>query len=38
MDYPVPNFGVDEDIKTSLSNLNNSEKKFGTWDLPKEDI
>ena len=38
MDYPVPNFGVDRDVQSSIDNLKNAEKKYGRWDLPKEDI
>ena len=37
VDYSVANFGMDEDISSSLSHLNQMEKKYGTWDLPKED-
>ena len=31
VDYAVPNFGQDHDIKHSMSNLSNAEKKLGTW-------
>ena len=37
VDYAVANFGMDEDIKTSLKNLKAMEKKHGRWDLPKDD-
>ena len=35
--YYVPNFGLDTNIKASLANLKNMEKKYGTWNLPKEE-
>ena len=28
---------MDHDIKTSISNMDNAEKKLGTWTLPKEE-
>ena len=34
-DYPVPNFGVDHDIKTTQSNLKNAESKLGPWVVKK---
>ena len=34
--YPVPDFGVDRDIMWSLNNLENEEKKIGTWSLDGE--
>ena len=36
-DYKVPDFGIDHDIKTSVKNLDDAEKKLGPWVLPKED-
>ena len=36
--YFVPNFGLDHNIVASLDNLKTAEKKYGTWDLPKEDV
>ena len=36
-DYKVPNLGMDHDIKNSITNMDNTEKKLGTWTLPKED-
>ena len=35
--YFVPNFGVDTDIKSSLSNLSNQEKLYGNWNLPESE-
>lgn len=35
--YFVPDFGLDADINTSLNNLKTMEKKYGKWDLPKEE-
>jgi len=37
VNYAVANFGKDHDIKTSLKNLKVAEKKYGTWDLPKDE-
>ena len=28
---------MDHDIKNSITNMDNTEKKLGTWTLPKED-
>ena len=36
-DYKVPNFGVDNDIKSSLKNMDDAEKKHGPWVLPTEE-
>ena len=34
MDYFVPNFGQDSDIKTSLGHTAAAEDKFGKWIPP----
>ena len=34
VDYPVPNLGMDHDIKASMKNLDNAEEKLGPWKLP----
>jgi hypothetical protein len=34
IDYPVPDFGQDHDIKDSLKHLDDSEAKHGPWVLP----
>ena len=31
MNYKVPSFGMDQDIKDSLKNLKDSEKRLGKW-------
>jgi len=36
-DYTVPNFGLDHDINDSLHHLNENERQYGKWDLPKSD-
>jgi hypothetical protein len=36
LDYFVPNFGVDEDVKMTQDNINEQEKKHGKWQ-PKLD-
>ena len=36
-DYFVPNFGMDGDVKDSLSHLKQEQAIHGTWDLPKDD-
>jgi len=36
-DYFVPQFGMDQDVKDSLSNLKSGQATLGTWDLPKDD-
>jgi len=33
MDYPVPNYGIDHDIATSLKNLNKQESIHGAWNV-----
>ena len=33
----MPNFGVDQDIKDSLTHLNGQEAKHGQWNYPKDD-
>jgi hypothetical protein len=38
VDYHVADFGIDHDIKDSLSNLKTQENKFGVWTLPKEAV
>jgi hypothetical protein len=35
--YFVPDFGLEEDIVTSLGNLKHMEKKYGQWNLPKDE-
>jgi hypothetical protein len=34
IDYKVPDFGQDHDIKDSLKHMDSTEKKLGTWTLP----
>ena len=33
----MPNFGLDSDVKDSLSHLSQEQAIHGTWDLPKDD-
>lgn len=37
IDYKVPDYGIDHDIKDSLKHLKDQEKKHGKWDLPKDE-
>ena len=37
VDYAVANFGMDHDIQDSITHLNAMEKKYGKWDLPKDE-
>ena len=34
--YTVPNWGYDQEIVDSLSNLKNSESEFGSWNIPMD--
>ena len=34
MNYKVPDYGQDRDIKDSLKNMDDAEKKLGPWKLP----
>lgn len=36
-DYGVPDFGMDHDIQDSIKHLNQNEKRYGQWTLPKDD-
>lgn len=36
VDYKVPDFGVDHDIKDSLKHMKDQEADKGTWTLPKD--
>ena len=37
VDYFVPNFGLDQDIKNVHSSLANTEKKMGAWNPVQDD-
>lgn len=37
MNYAVPNFGMDRDIKWSLTNLKDQENVHGDWVLPEDE-
>jgi len=36
VDYKVPDFGMDHDIKDSLKHMNDQEAEKGTWTLPRD--
>ena len=35
INYPVPDFGMDHDIKHSLKHMKDQEEKHGEWNLPE---
>ena len=36
INYPVPDLGMDRDIKDSLKHLKDQEAEKGTWTLPRD--
>jgi hypothetical protein len=36
LDYKVPNFGLDKDIKNTVASLKSTEKKLGNWNPTKD--